>query len=134
MLFTENLTDIIYYRHEHIAQTDELIILSGYVGPKPIAKLGEIPLRSTVIYGMYGAESINPTLHNSLLNLQKKNESLSIFYSTLPVHSKCYIWKNNGQIVHALVGSANFSVNGLNTPQREILAETTRDTFMPLNN
>ena len=29
--------------------------------------------------------------------------------------------------------SANFSTNGLTTPYREILAETTRDTFTPLN-
>jgi len=32
-----------------------------------------------------------------------------------------------------LIGSANFSTNGLNTPYREILAETTFDTFNPLN-
>jgi hypothetical protein len=32
-----------------------------------------------------------------------------------------------------LVGSANFSVNGLTTPFREVLAETTFDTFRPLN-
>jgi FAD/FMN-containing dehydrogenase len=42
-------------------------------------------------------------------------------------------WKHNGEIVHALVGSANFSTNGLTTPYREILAETTRDTFKPLD-
>lgn len=49
------------------------------------------------------------------------------------MHSKCYIWRNRGQIVQALVGSANFSTNGLTTPYREILAETTYDTFAPLN-
>lgn len=50
------------------------------------------------------------------------------------MHSKCYAWRNRGQIVHALIGSANFSTNGLATPYREILAETTHDTFNPLNN
>jgi hypothetical protein len=41
--------------------------------------------------------------------------------------------EKRGEIVHALVGSANFSSNGLTTPFREILAETTIDTFEPLN-
>ena len=41
--------------------------------------------------------------------------------------------KKDGQIVHALIRSANFSANGLTTPFREVLAETTRDTFDPLN-
>lgn len=36
-------------------------------------------------------------------------------------------------MVHALVGSANFSTNGLITPYKEVLAETTYDTFDALN-
>ena len=92
-----------------------------------------LPFRSTVIYGMYGSEGIKPFLHRSLTELQNKIDSVNIFYSSLPVHSKCYVWRYKGEIVHALVGSANFSVNGLTTPLREILAETTVDTFEPLN-
>jgi hypothetical protein len=114
-------------------QTDELIILSGYVGPSPIQRLQTLPFRSRVIYGMYGAEGIKRPLHNSLIGLQNGIENINIFYSNLPVHSKCYAWLNRGQIVHALVGSANFSRSGLTTPYREILAETTHDTFNPLN-
>ncbi len=82
---------------------------------------------------MYGSEGIQRSLHNSLIGLQNDTRNLNIFYSNLPVHSKCYAWRLRGQIVHALIGSANFSVNGLTTPYREILAETTRDTFNPLN-
>ena len=93
----------------------------------------KLPFVSKVIYGMYGSEGIKKTLHNSLIGLQNKINNINIFYSTLPVHSKCYIWRNRGQIVHALVGSANFSSNGLSTPYKEILAETTFDTFAPLN-
>jgi len=132
MLFTENLEEIIFQRHE-LVESDELIVISGYVGPKPIQRLHSLPFYSKVIYGMYGAEGIQKTLHNSLLILQDSIENINIFYSKLPVHSKCYAWRNKGQIVHALVGSANFSTNGLTTPYREILAETTRDTFSPLN-
>lgn len=113
--------------------TDELIVLSGYLGPKPVARIEELPLNSTVIYGMYGSEGIRPSLHNSLLNIQNSVDNLNIFYSNLPVHSKCYIWRRRGEIIHSLIGSANFSVNGLTTPFREVLAETTYDTFQPLN-
>ncbi len=132
MLYTQNLEEIIFQRHE-ILDTDELIVLSGYLGPRPVARLEELPFNSRVIYGMYGSEGIQTRLHNSLTRIQNEVANLNIFYSQLPVHSKCYVWRKNGQIIYALLGSANFSVNGLTTPYREILAETTRDTFNPLN-
>lgn len=132
MLFTGNLEEIIFNRHE-MFDSDELIVVSGYVGPKPIERLRTLPFRSKVVYGMYGLEGIKRPLHNSLTDLQNSSHDTDIFYSTLPVHSKCYVWRQNGRIVHALVGSANFSTNGLTTPYREILAETSRDTFEPLN-
>jgi hypothetical protein len=132
MLYTENLEEIIFHRHEMFA-SDELIVLSGYVGPKPIERLQFLPFQSKVIYGMYGEEGIKRPLHNSLVSIQNAVNDVNIFYSNIPVHSKCYAWRNRGQIVHALVGSANFSTNGLTTPYREVLAETTFDTFNPLN-
>jgi hypothetical protein len=132
MLYTENLEDIIFHRHEVIA-SDELVVLSGYVGPKPIERLQFLPLQSQIIYGMYGMEGIKRPLHNSLVGLQNTINKINIFYSKLPVHSNCYVCRNKGQIVHALIGSANFSNSGLTTPYREILAETTHDTFNPLN-
>ena len=107
--------------------------ISGYVGPRPIQRLQNLPFNSTVIYGMYGSEGIKRPLHNSLIGLQNDILNINIFYSNIPVHSKCYVWRNRGQIISALVGSANFSTNGLTTPFREILAETTVDTFLPLN-
>ena len=132
MLYTQNLEELIFHRHE-MHETDELIVLSGYLGPRPVSRLEELPFNSTVIYGMYGSEGIRPSLHNSLTNIQGEVENLKIFYSNLPVHSKCYVWRRRGEIIHALLGSANFSVNGLTTPFREVLAETTFDTFQPLN-
>ena len=132
MLFTENLDEIIFNRHQ-LFEADELIVLSGYLGPKPIQRLEKLPFNSKVIYGMYGSEGIKRTLHNSLVGLQNDIKNINIFYSNLPVHSKCYVWRKKGVIVHALVGSANFSTNGLTTPYREMLAETTYDTFNPLN-
>lgn len=132
MLYTEDLEELIFHRHQ-IHESDELIVLSGYLGPSPVARLEQLPFNSTVIYGMYGSEGIKPTLHNSLISIHNSVDNLNIFYSQLPVHSKCYAWRRRGEIIHALVGSANFSTNGLSTPFREVLAETTYDTFRPLN-
>ncbi len=132
MLYTSNLEEIIFHRHE-IHRSDELIVLSGYLGPTPISRLKNLPFPTKVIYGMYGSEGIQNGLHSSLLNLQNSIDNVNIFYSNLPVHSKCYVWRRNHEIIHALVGSANFSTNGLTTPFREVLAETTYDTFDPLN-
>jgi hypothetical protein len=93
MLYTRNLEELIFQRHNHVP-SDELIILSGYVGPSPIERLHQLPFYSKVIYGMYGSEGIKPSLHNSLLSLQNRMDNISIFYSLLPVHSKCYVWKS----------------------------------------
>ena len=132
MLFYKGLEDIIFTRNQ-LFKCDELIILSGYLGPTPVERLKELPFHTTVIYGMYGAEGIQSSLHTSLLQKHKSIDNIHLLYSTMPVHSKCYVWKNKGEVVHALIGSANFSTNGLSTPFKEVLAETTVDTFDPLN-
>ncbi len=132
MLFCESLENLIFCRHQLIT-ADEIIIVSGYVGPNPVGRLTELPLNATVIYGMYGEAGIAEHLHNSLLRCQNNNSNTNIYYSKIAVHSKCYVWKLNGAVIHALLGSANFSSNGLSTPYREVLAETTVDTFSPLN-
>jgi hypothetical protein len=132
MLFNTHLEEIIFHRHQTV-QSNELVILSGYLGPNPVARLATLPFNSTVIYGMYGDKGIQYSLHNALLHIQNSVPNVNIYYSKVPIHSKCYIWKNNRIIQHALIGSANFSTNGLTTPYREILAETTHDTFQPLH-
>lgn len=132
MLFCDNLDKIIFTRNQLI-RCDELVVISGYVGPKPIHELGKLPIKTSVIFGMYGCEGIRRSLHQALIEENKSLDNVDIFYSTIPVHSKCYIWKNKGEVVSALVGSANFSVNGLTTPYKEILADATADTFDPLD-
>ncbi len=132
MLFYENLDNIIFHRNE-MFRCDELVVLSGYVGPHPVHRLQTLPLKTTVIYGMYGSEGIQRSLHTALLHENETLDNVDIYYSSMPVHAKCYIWKNRGEVVHALVGSANFSINGLSMPFKEVLAETTADTFAPLD-
>lgn len=134
MLYREGLWELIFCRYKNLPTCDEMIVISGYIGPNPIRQLGKLPLNATVIYGMYGSEGIQKSLHSALVKENEEINNLKILYSSRPVHSKCYIWRNKGKVIHALIGSANFSNNGLLTPDKEVLAETTNDTFEPLNN
>lgn len=133
MLFYENLDQIIFNRHNHI-ECDELYIILGYIGPHPVKQLKTLPIKSKLVYGMYGEQGIKEKLHNTLVDIQSKNSKVNIFYSMIPIHAKCYIWRKKGKVMSALIGSANFSISGLKTPYKEVLAETTVDTFYPLNN
>ena len=131
MLYYENLYDIVFNRHE-LFRCDELIVISGYVGPAPVHRIKTIPLKTTVVYGMYASDGIHGSLHSSLVNDEKELSNLTVLCSTIPVHTKAYIWLYKNEVVHSLIGSANFSLNGLTTPYKETLAETTADTFKPL--
>ncbi len=132
MLFEKDLDKIVYERHK-LVKCDDIVIVSGYVGPDPIKKISSLPLPTTIVYGMYGCDGIGQGLHNTLIEEDAEYNNISIFYSTIPVHSKLYMWRYKGEVVHALIGSANFSTNGLTTPYKETLAETTADTFAALD-
>ncbi len=132
VFYNQSLEELIFERH-NIIEANELVVISGYLGPSPIRKLKNLPLKSTIIYGMFAADGIRQSLHDSLCSIQNENNSIDIFYSHMAVHSKCYIWKKDNIINHALIGSANFSKNGLTTPYREILSEALRDSYSNLN-
>lgn len=135
MLYQKKLDKIIYNRYKHIDHDElDLVIISGYVGPGPIKKISEIPLHTTIVYGMYACNGISQALHNTLINDDNKFNNVDIYYSSFPVHSKLYMWRYQGVVIDALVGSANFSTNGLTNPFRETLAEPTYDTFSDLDN
>ena len=53
MLYNQDLETIIFERHR-IFDADELIVISGYVGPAPVKLISGLPFESKVIYGMYG--------------------------------------------------------------------------------
>ena len=132
MFFYKNLEEIIFNRHKNVP-ADELIILSGYIGPEPVMRLKDLPFPVTLVYGMYASEGIREQLHNKLLTIQEKQANTKIFYSQIPVHSKCYIWLNDKKINNAFVGSANFSVSGLENDYKESLAEITTDSYTALS-
>lgn len=132
-MFSTNLESIVFNRHSH-CHADELLIITGYIGPAPFSNLKNLPLNCHVIYGMYGSDSIGEKLHNSLNKINSSLPNTELFYSQSAVHSKCYLWKKDGNIVDALIGSANFSRNGLATPDREVLVEADPTVFGQLQN
>lgn len=131
-MFSTNLENIVFNRHTH-CHADELLIITGYIGPDPFSKLKNLPLDCQVIYGMYGADSIGEKLHNSLNKINSSMTNTDLFYSQSAVHAKCYLWKKDGAIIDALIGSANFSRNGLATPDREVLVEADPSVFGQLD-
>ena len=123
---SNSLEEIILSRHKSF-ECDELQIISGYIGVDPVKKLSELPIRSKLVFGMYADRGIQNELHNQMLNVHSEN--VKIFYSKAEVHTKLYIWKNIGEIVSVLIGSANFSTKGLKTQYRELLMDVETDNF-----
>lgn len=132
MLYYDNLDEIVFHRHETVP-CDEIFIISGYVGFDPVRRVKQLPHKTTVVYGMYATDGIHKALRETLIKEDEEIDNLTVLCSTMPVHSKIYMWLNGGRVVHSLIGSANFSLNGLTTPYKETLAEATVDTFKPLD-
>lgn len=134
MLYYEGLEEVIFSKHEILSEApDELIIISGFLGPAPVNRLKELSdMKVTVVGGMY-PNGIDARLLDALEKSNKDNQNLKLVFSSQEIHSKIYIWKKDGKTLGALIGSANFSSNGLRTDYRETLADATRDTFTPLD-
>lgn len=121
--YCKNLDEKIFNKHTDLTvEPDELIIISGYLGPSPVERLKELPFKTTVIAGMYTG-GVNPKLYNALKKSTENNPNLTVLFSSIEVHSKIYIWLKNHKPKYVLIGSANFSDNGLLTDFRESLAD-----------
>ena len=132
MLYYKDLEEIIFAHHEILSEEpDELIIISGYLGPSPVTRLRELEFNVTVIGGMYTG-GINTKSWESLCKIKNENPKLNIMFASEEIHTKAYVWKKNNRVLSALIGSANFSSNGLRSDYREILADASRDTFNAL--
>lgn len=118
MLHYIDLDKLIF--EEYPPEADELKVLSGYIGPTPVDRLRSLPMRSTVIHGLF-YENQNRKLHEEMLKMD--GEKVGIYYPSTLSHSKCYLWLRKGKPLKGLIGSANFSSNGLNNPLRESLYE-----------
>lgn len=120
----ENLYDKVF---DTSIDANKLVIISGYVGPAVVKDLKKLPYDVELYVGMYG-NVISGILHKSLLKLDEIN-NVSIFYTSILIHAKCYIWFKDGEIVKALIGSANFSTSGLMTPKKEVLGIIPEESY-----
>ena len=126
---TRNLESLIINRSKQLV-CDEICILSAYVGVGPILKISEIKgLKVNILFGL-AIEGAQEKLLDELrkVHLNAKN-SVSIYYPKIQSHAKIYLWKNKGDVIYALNGSANFSSKGLLTEYRELLSEVNKEDF-----
>lgn len=131
MIYYDNLWNQVIEKPP--VEADEFKVLSGFVGPTPIQALHNgvnAKLKCTVIFGLF-KENRKAILHDELTKLN--NENVQILYPNLPAHSKCYVWLSNGIPIRGLIGSANFSANGLRIPYRESLIEVKDSDIKALN-
>lgn len=136
MLYYEDLESIILDRYKQLKPTpDELIIISGYLGPSPLKKLDRLPenFSISIIGGMYST-GINNELFQSLRDSIPLKRKVKLSFTQAEIHSKIYIWKCKGEVKDVLIGSANFSNKGLNSDFRETLVTYSSDNFLDLQN
>lgn len=120
-MFNLSLEDKIF-KSDAASISDKLTIISGYIGAETVSMLQRYPEKKFVIvYGMYASDGISKALHDALVDLQAKMPWIEIKYSLIPVHSKIYCWSKANVITEVLVGSANFSINGLRRDYKETL-------------
>lgn len=121
-VLVENLLESLI---KNIDTCDEIVIISGYSSPDVIATIAKLGKPTLFYYGMYGAEGITERQLTSFRNLQKEYTNLKIrLVFKHRVHTKAYLFMNNNEIKHAMIGSANFSSNGLmGVKNSEILVE-----------
>ena len=102
MLYYEGLEEVIFSKHEILSEApDELIIISGFLGPAPVNRLKELSdMKVTVVGGMY-PNGIDARLLDALEKSNKDNQNLKLVFSSQEIHSKIYIWKKDGKTLGA---------------------------------
>ncbi len=119
MIYYESLADRFF--KEYPRDANGFYALSGYLGPSPLVDLKELGIPSKVIFGL-GNEGIKSQLLESLREIHEPNQC-EILVPSLKSHSKCYLWLKDDQPLKGLMGSANFSGQGLYTDFRESLMD-----------
>lgn len=94
MLYYTNLDKTVLGMQRNTASSNNIVIVSGYIGYQTIKMLADCcnGVHITIVYGMYGNDSISLPLHNALKEIQCQYPNVEILYSTIPVHSKIYTW------------------------------------------
>lgn len=124
MFIYKDLANSVYTKE---IDADEFDIISGYLGPSAIDGLLDSPYKCNIYIGMYG-RNVDAILHKTLIKYANESK-IEIHYTSIMIHSKCYIWSKNTNIVKTLIGSANFSTNGLYTDFKETLSDVLKSDF-----
>lgn len=123
----KNLHEHFFVSYPHTAT--KFLALSGYIGIEPIQQLKDLPFNSEIIFGMFN-ENKKPQLHSQMINLNDKKTK--IFYPDFLCHAKCYLWMEKDKPIRGLIGSANFSSNGLYNDYRETLFQVDKKDLYAL--
>ena len=136
MAYFGNLESLILDRHLD-NKAEELIILSGYIGPLPIERLAQRQIRSQVIWGTLAEDKklFTPEYHNKYKSITSDtSNSTEVLYKDFYDHSKIYCWLKNDEPIEILAGSANFSNRGLKGANRESLFDVKADDYSAVHN
>lgn len=120
-LRNQNLFDRILISPFKQGAANELLIVAGYASPRMLAEhlqaivsLGSPQqLKLTLIVGMTGSRNLTDASVSAFSGLMFENNRLStrvlVPDGQVDIHSKAYVWLNDGDPVQAWVGSANYS-------------------------
>ena len=136
MAYFNNLESLVLDRHLHNG-AEELIILSGYIGPFPIEQLAKKQIRSKIIWGTLAEDKKTFTreFHNKYKAITGDTSNRTeVLYKDLYDHSKIYCWLKNNEPIEILAGSANFSNRGLKGANRESLFDVKLDDYSAVHN
>lgn len=119
-IYVDNLESLVM---KNVDTSDEIIIISGFFSIDIIENIAKKGVPTVFYYGMYLRNGISASYYNSFKRLEAAYPNLKI---NIPiayhVHTKCYIFRQAGVTVNALVGSANASTSALaTTPNSELL-------------
>ena len=128
-MFQDKLYEEVFNRHLRNG-CNQLDIMGGWVGPVPLADLASTGLKCNVVYGCLQSGKVRREQHSAFLTTVQSASMVNLYYKQHYNHSKIYLWKQDGQPVDALVGSANFSASGLESDGQEVLFSVSDSTVL----
>lgn len=134
MFTTNNLDELIFGTQPH-PEADTLTVISGYVGGNPVQRAALLSLKKVnIVVGMVNESGVMSADHDHFRRICRVYSSLDLRYSiSQEIHSKIYLWSFKNQPLRALLGSANFTWAGLNSPGREFLSEAASSDLGDIN-
>lgn len=130
-MLTENLFNEILVKPVQEG-ANELLVVSGYGNANMAYRhlgddvIKENDVRVSLIYGMASKDGVSLADHDGFKRLEGNGMFQCHYRLALPaVHSKVYVWLDDGRPVKAFVGSANYTQQGfgLARNQGEAMAE-----------